>query len=52
MIDRVKMDSSSEVDVDDIRYCERFMQLMIDLEALLPTRYGSDRRETIVITVR
>ncbi|CAG9134017.1 unnamed protein product [Plutella xylostella] len=27
-----------EVDVHVVRYCERFLELMIDLEALLPTR--------------
>uniref|UniRef100_A0A1I7W9A0 Aquarius_N domain-containing protein n=1 Tax=Heterorhabditis bacteriophora TaxID=37862 RepID=A0A1I7W9A0_HETBA len=29
----------SEIVLDDIHYCERFIELMIDLEALLPTRY-------------
>jgi len=27
-----------KVNVDVVRYCERFLELMIDLEALLPTR--------------
>ncbi|CAH0728342.1 unnamed protein product, partial [Brenthis ino] len=27
-----------DVDVNAVRYCERFLELMIDLEALLPTR--------------
>ncbi|CAJ0946367.1 unnamed protein product, partial [Mesorhabditis belari] len=31
-------DESKEVDVDEIHYCERFVELLIDLEALLPTR--------------
>ncbi|CAD6193409.1 unnamed protein product [Caenorhabditis auriculariae] len=31
-------DESKEVDVDAIRYCERFVELLIDLESLLPTR--------------
>ena len=29
---------TEEVDVEAVRYCERFLELMIDLEALLPTR--------------
>ncbi|GMT10582.1 hypothetical protein PFISCL1PPCAC_1879, partial [Pristionchus fissidentatus] len=36
-LDRID-DENTDIDVDDIRYCERFVQLMIDLEALLPTR--------------
>lgn len=36
-LDRVD-DDSKEVDLEDIRYCERFIELVIDLEALLPTR--------------
>ncbi|ETN84351.1 hypothetical protein NECAME_06913 [Necator americanus] len=32
--------SNLEVDLEDIRYCERFIELLIDLEALLPTRFG------------
>ncbi|VDM73261.1 unnamed protein product, partial [Strongylus vulgaris] len=36
-LDRVD-DESKEVDLEDIRYCERFIELVIDLEALLPTR--------------
>uniref|UniRef100_A0A0K0D9B0 Intron-binding protein aquarius n=1 Tax=Angiostrongylus cantonensis TaxID=6313 RepID=A0A0K0D9B0_ANGCA len=36
-LDRVD-DDSKEVDIEDIRYCERFIELVIDLEALLPTR--------------
>ncbi|WKY11101.1 hypothetical protein Q1695_003001 [Nippostrongylus brasiliensis] len=36
-LDRVD-DESKEVDLDEIRYCERFIELVIDLEALLPTR--------------
>lgn len=27
-----------EVDEDAVHYCERFLELLIDLEALLPTR--------------
>ncbi|GMS80067.1 hypothetical protein PENTCL1PPCAC_2242, partial [Pristionchus entomophagus] len=37
-LDRIDDEKNTEIDVDDIRYCERFVQLMIDLEALLPTR--------------
>lgn len=29
---------SDKVTPDRLRYCERFLELMIDLEALLPTR--------------
>jgi intron-binding protein aquarius len=29
---------SGDVVVDKVHYCERFLELMIDLEALLPTR--------------
>ncbi|XGW03315.1 hypothetical protein V3C99_014927 [Haemonchus contortus] len=36
-LDRVD-DESKEIDLDEIRYCERFIELVIDLEALLPTR--------------
>lgn len=32
---------NSEVDLEDIRYCERFIELVTDLEALLPTRFAS-----------
>ncbi len=31
---------SGEPDMYAIRYCERFLELIIDLEALLPTRYA------------
>ncbi|CAB3396592.1 unnamed protein product [Caenorhabditis bovis] len=31
-------DETQELDIDAIRYCERFIELMIDLESLLPTR--------------
>jgi len=30
--------SLGEIDAEKIRYCERFLELLIDLEALLPTR--------------
>ncbi|KAK6023673.1 hypothetical protein OSTOST_10532 [Ostertagia ostertagi] len=36
-LDRVD-DESKEVDLEEIRYCERFIELVTDLEALLPTR--------------
>ncbi|KAL6742113.1 hypothetical protein Aduo_015304 [Ancylostoma duodenale] len=36
-LDRID-DESNEIDLEDIRYCERFIELVIDLEALLPTR--------------
>ncbi|KAG6449940.1 RNA helicase aquarius isoform X1 [Manduca sexta] len=32
------VDDNEEIDPHVIRYCERFLELMIDLEALLPTR--------------
>ncbi|CAJ0573087.1 unnamed protein product, partial [Mesorhabditis spiculigera] len=31
-------DDTKEVDIAEIHYCERFVELLIDLEALLPTR--------------
>ncbi|PAV90727.1 hypothetical protein WR25_12656 isoform A [Diploscapter pachys] len=31
-------DESKDVNVDDIHYCEKFLELVIDLEVLLPTR--------------
>ncbi|CAI4223582.1 unnamed protein product [Auanema sp. JU1783] len=31
-------DDTADIDIDDIRYCERFIELMIDLESLLQTR--------------
>ncbi|KAK6037807.1 hypothetical protein COOONC_24688 [Cooperia oncophora] len=36
-LDRVD-DESKEIDLEEIRYCERFIELMTDLEALLPTK--------------
>ncbi|CAI5452967.1 unnamed protein product [Caenorhabditis angaria] len=31
-------DESKDIDIDAIRYCEKFIELLIDLESLLPTR--------------
>lgn len=32
------MEKTGDIDIDAVHYCERFLELLIDLEALLPTR--------------
>lgn len=38
LLETVPAEGEGEVNVDLVRYCERFIEFLVDLEALLPTR--------------